>query len=174
MSTIWCSYLLWVPALVAGRPLYVRFTGFLCQRLRRAVLPWVEWDVCPLFRIPMQESAVESGLCQNLEFQKLKFWISGVEFQTVEDSLSSPVTWLTHPCKVFNAAHQVTYLHELKRLFSLLASPSWMTHPDQAVDRRDAVGAADGTASILMRSGAKASIWKCRKQYCKLQVHLER
>jgi len=33
-----------------------------------------------------------------------------------------------------------------------------MTHPDQAVDRRDAVGAADGTASILMRSGAKASI----------------
>lgn len=41
----------------------------------------------------------------------------------------------------------------------LLAQAEWLIW-DQTVDRGGAFGAADGTPSILMKSGAKGSIWK--------------
>lgn len=37
-------------------------------------------------------------------------------------------TWLPVSCKVLIQLFELTYLHRLKRLFSLLASPGWLTH----------------------------------------------
>jgi len=129
MSTIWYWSLWWVSALAAGRLFSIRFSSFLCQRSGRTVLlGWNEASFC-LFWMVLQDFAMESGPWQNSDFQNLKFRISELEFQTVVKTIFvlSPLGWLFLAGCLMQPT-ELTYLHGLKRLFSLLASPSWMTH----------------------------------------------
>ena len=98
-------------------------------KIRESCIAWAEWSVFCLFWMMMQDFAVESGPWQILEFQNLKFTISRLEFQTVVKTifLLMSLGWL-FLARCLMQLTELTYLHGLKRLFSLLASPSWMTH----------------------------------------------
>lgn len=128
MSTIWYWYLWRGSARVAGRLFSIRFFRFLCQRLGSGIA-WVEWGIFCLFWMMMQDFAMESGPWQILEFHNFKFRISRLEFQTVVKTifLLSPLGWL-FLVRCLMQLTELTYLHGLKRLLSLLANPSWMTH----------------------------------------------
>lgn len=98
-------------------------------KIRESRIAWLEWGIFFLFWMMMQDFAMESGPWQILEFRNFKFRISRLEFQTVVKTifLLSPLGWLFLVRCLMQLA-ELTYLHGLKRLFSLLASPSWMTH----------------------------------------------
>lgn len=175
MSTIWCWYLWWVSALVAGRLFHVGFSGFLCQRLGRAVLLWVGWGC--LSSVLNYDARFCNGIWAMAEFR-----ISEIKILNSKGRISNwwrqffPVSslgWLLLERCSMQLSEWLIYTS--LRGFSPcpLAQAEWVIW-DQAVDRGDAFRAADGTASILMKAGAKASIWKCRKQHCKLHVNLKK
>lgn len=119
--------LLWVSALATGRLFSIKFSKYLYQRLGTPVL--LCGMMCLLFVLMVQDFAMECGPWYILEFWNLKFKISRLEFQTVVKAifLPSSLDWL-FLARCLVQLIELTYLHRLKRLFCLLASPSWMTH----------------------------------------------